>query len=467
MKNTYTLCLAVLFTVILSKTGAANTPPVISGVNCQTPSTQNFTTEACAGNRLCFTICTSDLDSKDSVSLVGNPTISGASFTVVNKGNRLESLQFCWTPTDAQARTTPYTFVVTAKDNSGASNNSVQQTFSIVVKETPKASYDTLTTGCGNVRFTAQKTGNVNISQYLWNLSSTLIPRIGKATDTVYHRYKYPGDKSYSLTLVGANGCNTVYTDTYKALDYVTIKTSNDTTVCAGTTIQLSARVTKAKGLFEVFWSTGHRFSKKGGQPMFIAANNDTFVIARVEDKYCYHSDTTFIKVNEPAKFDLGHGIQIKPDSVHVFKPKIQIDPWDADTVFTYNWYKNDLSTSISTDSFLVAKESARYFLEIRDSSDCTSIDSVELVVDSLSSIGNVEDHPSFRVFPNPAQDQIILQFEGPKQFLKIFDTNGRLVISQAILNRESIDLSTLERGTYIVQLSSSSSLQRQVLIKS
>ncbi|MBI1184309.1 hypothetical protein GC194_08555, partial [bacterium] len=62
-----------------------NNPPVISGMNCKQPKPENFKTDACAGEKLCFTICTSDKDKDDTVTIGWNGGIPGATFTVVNK----------------------------------------------------------------------------------------------------------------------------------------------------------------------------------------------------------------------------------------------------------------------------------------------------------------------------------------------------------------------------------------------
>ncbi|MFY0675491.1 MAG: hypothetical protein JXQ87_18990, partial [Bacteroidia bacterium] len=166
-----------------------NNPPVISGINCKQPKPQNFKTQACAGEKLCFTVCTSDKDKDDTVTISWNAGIPGATFEIINKGDKRETGRFCWTPSEAQVSKFPYTFVVNAKDNACPVNGFSARSFQIVVKAPPKAEYDTLIYDCGEARFIARKVGRINISQYMWNLSGRIVVNRGGAADTVWHNY--------------------------------------------------------------------------------------------------------------------------------------------------------------------------------------------------------------------------------------------------------------------------------------
>jgi gliding motility-associated-like protein len=359
-----------------------NNPPVISGINCKQPKPQNFKTQACAGEKLCFTVCTSDKDKDDTVTIGWNAGIPGATFTVINKGDKRETGRFCWTPSEAQVSKFPYTFVVNAKDNACPVNGFSARSFQIVVKEPPKAEYDTLIYDCGDARFTARKVGRINISQYMWNLSGRVVVHRGGAADTVWHHYKYPGQKPFTLTLIGGNGCNRIYQDTVTVPDFVNVTTTPDQTVCAGSTVKLSATVADNSGKYTVDWSTGDSYTDEGGTTSITVGTKDTFVVAYVEDEQCKNSDTTFIWVNNPATFDLGDEVRICPADKHLFKPTITWDTTETDTVFTYAWYQdNPGGAAISRADSIIVDDSATYFLVVSDSLMCESIDSVSLKV--------------------------------------------------------------------------------------
>ena len=358
-----------------------NNPPVVSGINCKQPKPANFKTQACAGEKLCFTVCTSDKDKDDTVTIGWNAGIPGATFEVINKGDKRETGRFCWTPSEAQVSKFPYTFVVNAKDNACPVNGFTARSFQIVVKAPPKAEYDTLIYDCGEARFTAQKVGKINVSQYMWNLSGRIVVHKGGPADTVWHKYKYPGQKPFNLTLIGANGCNYIYQDTVTVPEFVNVTTTPDVTVCAGSTVQLSATVADNVGTYKVKWSTGDSYTNEGGSTSIKVSNHDTFVVAHVEDTQCENYDTTFIHVNNPATFDLGAEVRICPADKHIFKPTITWDTSETDTIFKYYWYQNDLSQPLSSADSLVVRDSATYILILADSLNCKSVDSVSLKV--------------------------------------------------------------------------------------
>lgn len=361
-----------------------NNPPVISGINCSQPKPANFSTDACADETLCFTICTSDKDKNDTVTIGWNQGIPEATFEVVNKGDKRETGRFCWTPTEKHVGPRAHKFLVTAKDDACPVNGFTGRAFSIIVKASPKAEYDTLVYDCGESRFTAEKVGNVNIQQYLWTISGRLALKAGGAVDTTYHTFKYPGQKPFALTLFGKNGCTKVYEDTVTIPDYVNVTTSPDVTVCAGSEVKLSAAVEDAVGSYRVDWSTGDKFTDEGGFTSITVDTVDTFVIAKVKDQQCDNADTTFIYVNNPVKMELGPDVRVCPGDAHDFGVVLTYDTTDADTIFTYSWTRNQSSTVLSTTDTLTALDSAMYFLTITDSLSCVSKDSVSLLVNPV-----------------------------------------------------------------------------------
>ena len=358
-----------------------NNPPVISGINCSQPKPQNFSTDACAGETICFTVCTSDKDKGDTVTIDWNAGIPGATFEVINKGDKRETGRFCWTPQDKDVGTQGHKFLVTAKDDACPVNGFTGRAFSIVVKATPKAKYDTLIYDCGEARFTAERVGKVNIQQYQWALSGRLAIKKGGDYDTTYHHYKYPGMKPFSLTLYGKNGCNKTYVDTVTVPEYVNVTTTPDLTVCAGEEVELKATVANSVGKYRVDWSTGDKFKDEPGSTKITVGTRDTFVFAKITDEQCENSDTTFIYVNNPVEMELGDNVRICPGGEHEFGVVLTYDTLDADTNFTFSWTRDGLSNVLSTNDTLLATDSATYYLVVADSLGCTSEDNVSLLI--------------------------------------------------------------------------------------
>ena len=73
----------------------------------------------------------------------------------------------------------------------------------------------------------------------------------------------------------------------------------------------------------------------------------------------------------------------------------------------------------------------------------------------------------SFTLFPNPASDYITIKTDDNYRFnfVTIYDTAGKIVLkSSAILNTQ-LNISTLAKGIYFVEVSNSTSGSRQKLV--
>ncbi|MCB0736607.1 MAG: hypothetical protein KDC92_03770, partial [Bacteroidetes bacterium] len=374
-----------------------NTPPVISGINCSKPVAANFKTEACANERLCFTVCTSDKDRDDTVTIGWNAGIPGATFTVVNPGAKRENGRFCWTPTEAHANQKPpvFRFVVNAKDNACPVNGFAGRTFTIRVKLPPKAVYDTLLADCGVAEFRAERRGTVGIGQYLWALDGKLFPRKGGMADTLIHKFKTPGKKPFSLVLVGSNGCNVTLEDTMTIPEYVNVEGFRDTTVCAGTELKFTTLVRYNVGKYKLGWATDDGTTTLAGNVSSLTYKFGTEskdIIISIEDSVCENSDTLNITINNPPKLDLGNTQRICFYDDHEFIPLLtpvdtnnrdqfgQRIP-DTDTNYRFAWYKNNLKSLVGIYPTYTARDSAKYYLQVFDSLGCGAIDSVDLRV--------------------------------------------------------------------------------------
>lgn len=106
----------------------SNTAPYLGGIN----NTGTFTTSGCAGSTICFDIPSSDPDAGDTLTMVYNGTgIPNATWNTT--GVQFPTGHFCWATTAADARTAPYTFFVTIRDNNCPSNGVQIYSFNIVV----------------------------------------------------------------------------------------------------------------------------------------------------------------------------------------------------------------------------------------------------------------------------------------------------------------------------------------------
>jgi hypothetical protein len=77
-------------------------------------------------------------------------------------------------------------------------------------------------------------------------------------------------------------------------------------------------------------------------------------------------------------------------------------------------------------------------------------------VVQTCATVGVEEENQLvWKVFPNPATDRIA--FEGlTNETINVFTIDGKLVLSLKINGNETLDISGLEKGMYLIQSSKS-----------
>jgi len=169
----------------------SNLLPTASGVN----GTNNYTIAACPGRPLSFNILSADGNSSQNVSMDWNWGIAGA--TLTTSGSSRPTGTFNWTPTLADARSTPYTFTVSVIDDNCPSYGSQTYSYNIIVPPLSAASTampaQCAGTATGSVNVVANGTGPF---QYLWTPGNSTTSSVNGIT---------PG--SYSVRVTDQYGC--------------------------------------------------------------------------------------------------------------------------------------------------------------------------------------------------------------------------------------------------------------------
>ncbi|MBM3451608.1 MAG: T9SS type A sorting domain-containing protein [Bacteroidetes bacterium] len=107
---------------------------------------------------------------------------------------------------------------------------------------------------------------------------------------------------------------------------------------------------------------------------------------------------------------------------------------------YTYLWEGIE-----QTDSLIVYLNTGWYSVIVTDANDCQLVDSI--FVDFGAGIENLTQNDL--IYPNPVKN--ILSIMGVGKFTQLYDLNGR-ILRQSILTN-SIDMSSLPSGTYIVEV--------------
>ena len=72
------------------------------------------------------------------------------------------------------------------------------------------------------------------------------------------------------------------------------------------------------------------------------------------------------------------------------------------------------------------------------------------------TSVGDIYNNPSFNVYPVPAIDYVTVEVDNPENKemqLEIYSNTGRLMHTEAIFHKNTVDLSGFTDGMYIIQI--------------
>jgi hypothetical protein len=84
----------------------------------------------------------------------------------------------------------------------------------------------------------------------------------------------------------------------------------------------------------------------------------------------------------------------------------------------------------------------------------------------ALAGIENINLKPKINIYPNPAQNNFTVEVSNnDKQTVQLFDVNGKLILTQTIIDKTTIDVSNLNSGVYNLGLLSSIGVVNKKLV--
>jgi hypothetical protein len=265
-----------------------NTLPTVTGIN----GSANFTTSSCTGGQLCFDIISNDVDPGQVLTMSWNHGIPGATFDT--SGGASPVGHFCWAPTPADARTLPYTFTVTVRDNACPSNGVGIYSYSITVSDMSVQLTSTSVLDCFG-----QETGSASATaagnpplEYTWTYPdlttqhSTSISNLGA------------GD--YVLTIEDNSGCigTENFSITEPPLLDVTITPTN--AGCGGSTGSALANVTGGTPNYSYLWTPGGQTTANA-----TSLTSNTYTVRVTDDNGCTSTESATITSSTPVNFTL------------------------------------------------------------------------------------------------------------------------------------------------------------------
>lgn len=347
---------------------------IVANCTNKAPTLPAATQVGCAGDLICFTgIKSSDPDKKDTVRLSWNYGIPKGTFTAKFNGSGKQEFDFCWQTQDKDASNTPYFFTVKAIDDACPLSGQFSRSYSILVKKNPKANRTYTNLACGLVRMAATPL-NINKAKETFTYQWT-VPFPGGTKyyvqDTV-HQFHSGGQKIIRCEVI-LNGCVNAYDDTIDVPPFVSVDIGPDTTLCAGKTLTLSAKVTDGVKPFRYKWSPGTAEDTLNTFTMDTA--NTTFISCMVTDSFnCVSYDTMILTMMPPPYVDLG------PDKRVCKGDSISFDAGDNNGVGVKAYIWTDLSNNanISTSRTITVSDSIGLMVTIYDSTGCMGRDTVQ-----------------------------------------------------------------------------------------
>ncbi len=133
---------------------------------------------------------------------------------------------------------------------------------------------------------------------------------------------------------------------------------------------------------------------------------------------------------------------------------------------YTNKWFYNNDNDSLTADTiYLTFPSPGNYTVKLKASNACNDT----TITINLTDWTDVVELKNTRidVYPNPATSSIKINTQEHRfETVRILDLSGRVVLNQAFKANHNIDISTLQKGMYILQLQFNNTLISTKLIK-
>lgn len=338
----------------------------------------------CTNNQFCFKIATQDKSVKhnppnppvppDTVSLIWDHGIKGATFKILDSNALNPTAEFCWTPPDSASRNLPYQFLVEAKDNNCPQMAVSRASFRLIVYKRPVFNSHIFNKGCNNysvkIKLDSQVYGNVNYAMEIYDSAMNLVE---DTTIFSFSNNKIKSSFSADSLSFYKSGVYVVKTSTTHSLtgcsidNYDTIHilqgsssliSQSDTFYCEHDSIfVLADDYLHNKGLKNLKWYQPHQMDTSITTKIEIL-NDVANVRLTAEDIFgCIHTDFLRIERFGNPVVNLGRDTLLCYPLQYTLHPLISKIPKGHD--LRYFWSNG------KTDDTLDIKQGDRYFVDI------------------------------------------------------------------------------------------------------
>lgn len=290
-------------------------------------------------------------------------------------------------------------------------------------------------------------TGAHSITAYNWIIPGATLNQLA---DTVFAHFNTPGN--YQVQLQVSDGVDnlTVNNLFIQVLNSPQPFLGNDTALCPGNTINLSA----GSGYDTYLWNTTETTSG------IMVASQGLYSV-EVTLGNCTGSDTIQINYYPAQQINLGNDSTVCLEDNYILSVPA--------TFISYLWNNGQTTNSV------LVNQTGNYFLQVTDTNNCihysdTVYFNVPICLSVNNDYGNTND---FFLYPNPANGKIHIKYDNfvHKQIDEIFITN---ILGQKIYTAKYpvtlnlfIDIASFDEGYYYVSIiNNGQTITKPLLIK-
>lgn len=250
----------------------------------------------------------------------------------------------------------------------------------------------------------------------------------------------------YIVFVTDANGCENRDTVEFTVYDTPTVDLGEDKSACENENYGVEF---DAGSFISYLWLPNNETSQ------IISVSTPGDYIVNVTDlNGCQSSDTVSFSIDTAPTVNLGNDT-----TMHIGESLTL----DAGTHDSYEW--QDASTDQTYEIQASAVGTEYYWVKVTNQSSCSDTDTVAVTIDF--NVGVAEFSSSnFELFPNPTTGNLTISAKGNAEIVntRIYDLTGKEVFFSE--GETNINISNLERATYIIKIKTTSGTNFQKLIK-
>lgn len=259
---------------------------------------------------------------------------------------------------------------------------------------------------------------------------------------------------TYTVTVTNIYGCSSTASQAVTVYNLPPIDAGLNDSTCLSVNIGL-----QASGGVSYIWHPGNTLSDSTiANPIAGPVLTTTYTVIGTDAGGCQNTDSVTITV-------LGN-----PSLPSIVKGNDTLYCTPA-SYAAYQWYFNGSPISGATSPTYVYTQNGTYYVEVFNALGCSSV-STTIGINDVG-INEISNTLMANIYPNPAHQElnIDLYSQSPNTIIiELIDISGRLVLSEQYqisigLNKKQINIDQVQKGLYMLKLSSENGISTEKII--